>query len=172
MAKLQGPNWLDLLPGVLLGIRTAPKEDLQCSSAELVYGFPLSVPGDFIPTKTSSTKQDPSTILPALRDKVRNLVPISMTRHILAKPFVPESLTTAKYVFVRAGATRRPLVPPYEGPFKVLQRNQKTFLLDIGGEEQTVSLDRLKPAFLDHSTSIPTPKPKKRGRPPITREKT
>ena len=75
-------------------------------------------------------------------------------------------------VFVRAGATRRPLVPPYEGPFKVLQRNRKTFLLDIGGEEQTVSLDRLKPAFLDHSTNIPTPKPKKRGRPPITREKT
>lgn len=33
-ARLSGPNWLDELPWVLLGIRTAPKEDLGCSSAE------------------------------------------------------------------------------------------------------------------------------------------
>ncbi|KAI0241039.1 hypothetical protein LSAT2_002963, partial [Lamellibrachia satsuma] len=45
----EGLNWLDELPWVLLGIRTAPKEDLGCSSAELVYGAPLTVPGDFIP---------------------------------------------------------------------------------------------------------------------------
>ena len=37
-ARLTGPNWIDELPWVLLGIRTAPKEDLGCSSAKLVYG--------------------------------------------------------------------------------------------------------------------------------------
>ena len=47
-ACLTGPNWIEELPWVLLGIRTAPKEDLGCSSAELVYGATLSVPGDFI----------------------------------------------------------------------------------------------------------------------------
>ena len=46
-ARLTGPNWNDELPWVLLGIRTAPKEDLQSSSAELVYGEPLTVPGSF-----------------------------------------------------------------------------------------------------------------------------
>ncbi|KAK8391150.1 hypothetical protein O3P69_017067 [Scylla paramamosain] len=34
---LDGQNWMDELPWVLLGIRTAPKKDLACSSAELVY---------------------------------------------------------------------------------------------------------------------------------------
>ena len=42
-ARLQGPNWADELPWVLLGLRTAPKEDLGFSTAELVYGTPLTV---------------------------------------------------------------------------------------------------------------------------------
>ena len=37
-AGLTGPNWTAELPWVLLGICTAPKDDLGCSSAELVYG--------------------------------------------------------------------------------------------------------------------------------------
>ena len=38
-ARLTGPNWTNELPWVLLeDIRTTPKEDLGCSSAELVYG--------------------------------------------------------------------------------------------------------------------------------------
>ena len=47
-ARLTGPNWTQELPWVLLGVRTAPKEDLGCSSAEMVYSAPLTVPGDFI----------------------------------------------------------------------------------------------------------------------------
>lgn len=38
MARLYGPNWIDELPWVLLGIRTVPKGHLGCSSAEMVYG--------------------------------------------------------------------------------------------------------------------------------------
>ena len=53
-AKLMDPNWVDELPWVLLGVCTMPKEDLASSSAELVYGTPLTVPGDFIPTPTCS----------------------------------------------------------------------------------------------------------------------
>ena len=50
--RLTDGNWLDKLPWVMLGLRTAPKEDLQSSSAELVFGQPLRVPGDFIPKST------------------------------------------------------------------------------------------------------------------------
>ncbi len=46
-ARLTDSNWMDELQWVLLGIRTAPKEDLKFSSAELVYGALLSVPDDF-----------------------------------------------------------------------------------------------------------------------------
>ena len=49
-ARLVGPTWTDELPLVLLGIRTAPKEDLTASCAELVYGETLVVPGNVMPT--------------------------------------------------------------------------------------------------------------------------
>jgi len=41
-------RWTAVLPLVLLGIRTAYKEDLQSSAAELVYGEPLQVPGELL----------------------------------------------------------------------------------------------------------------------------
>ena len=39
---LSGPNWIEEFPWVLLGIRTAPKEDLGSSTAELVYSYFLN----------------------------------------------------------------------------------------------------------------------------------
>ncbi|GFR29047.1 pol polyprotein [Trichonephila clavata] len=39
-------HWSDALPAILLGFRTAYKEDLQ-SSAELVYGTTIRLPGEF-----------------------------------------------------------------------------------------------------------------------------
>ena len=40
-------KWTEALPLVLLGIRTALKTDLQCNTAELVYGTTLRLPGEF-----------------------------------------------------------------------------------------------------------------------------
>ena len=56
-ARLAGSNWVDDLPVVLLGIRATLKEDLSCTSAELVYGTTFRLPGDFF---TAPTIEDPS----------------------------------------------------------------------------------------------------------------
>ena len=48
-AHLTGLNWVEELPWVLLGLRNAPTEEFGYSSAELVYGESLTVPGEFIP---------------------------------------------------------------------------------------------------------------------------
>ncbi|CAB0028612.1 unnamed protein product [Trichogramma brassicae] len=49
--------WTLALPGVLLGLRTTFKEDLQASPAEMVFGTSLRIPGEFVarqePDKTS-----------------------------------------------------------------------------------------------------------------------
>ena len=37
--------WTESLPLILLGIRTTLKEDLHCTTAELVYGTTLRLPG-------------------------------------------------------------------------------------------------------------------------------
>ena len=96
-ARLNTPNWLDELPWVLLGIRTAPKEDLHCSSAELVYGTPLTVPGDFVATPRG--QHDSATVLPHLRKLVSKFVPTPTSRHGGSKVSVPHALQSSKYVF-------------------------------------------------------------------------
>jgi len=40
-------EWVDVLPTVLLGLRTSIKDDINASAAELLYGTTLRLPGEF-----------------------------------------------------------------------------------------------------------------------------
>ena len=162
-ARLKGPNWTDELPWVMLGIRTAPKEDLETSSAELVYGQPLVVPGDFVPATTHDA--DHSSCLRRLRDKVGWLAPVPTSRHGDPPTSVPKALADSEYVFLRRDTRRAALQDPYEGPFKVLSRGGKTFDIDLSGRPETVSVDRLKPAHIDVDQPVTPALRKRRGRP-------
>lgn len=162
--RLKGPTWSDEVPWVLLGIRTAPKEDLGVSSAELVYGAPLTVPADFVGTPNLDVS--PDSCLRQLRQTVGGLAPVPTSQHGPVTPFVPHALAVAPFVFVRRDGYHRPLQTPYEGPFRVLQHGPKTFQLDMGGRTETISVDRLKPAHVDSTQPVPLARPPKRGRPP------
>ncbi|VDP97028.1 unnamed protein product [Trichobilharzia regenti] len=63
--------------------------------------------------------------------------------------FVHSCLKTSTHVFVRRDSVRRPLEPQYDVPYKVNKRMDKFFVLDKKGREHTVSIDRLKPAYLE-----------------------
>ena len=47
-ACLGSVDWPSHLPWVLLGLRSAPKEDHNVSSAELLYGVPIALPGELV----------------------------------------------------------------------------------------------------------------------------
>ena len=96
-AWLTSTNWLDELPWVLLGIYTTPKEDFQASSAELVYGAPLSMLGDLLAMPTSFS---PTCYLQCLCDMVNSFIPAPTTTHGMPPVSVPASLQAAKFVFV------------------------------------------------------------------------
>ena len=163
-AGLKDSNWVDKLLWVMLGIRTAPKEDLESSPAELFYGQPLRVPGDFVPASTvpwSATLQRA-----ALLDNARLFAPVPTSRHGLPLSHIPAGLQTAEYVFIRHDAHRGPLRPPYEGPFRVLETGDKHFVVDMGGKPERLSIDRLKPAHLDVANPIALAQHPRRGRPP------
>eukprot|EP00731_Ephydatia_muelleri_P021797 Em0014g388a len=163
-ARLTGPQWAQELPWVLLGIRTAPKEDIGCSSAELVYGAPVTVPGEFFPAHTSQPNHNSE--LQRLREQVQALVPIPTSHHGITPISIPPDLQHSQYVFICRDSHRTPLQRPYEGPFKVLQPGEKNFTIDIGGRKDTVSVDRLKPAHKDPEFQVPVAVAKHRGRPP------
>lgn len=164
-ARLRGSNWSDELPWALLGIRTAPKEDLKSSSAELVYGAPLTVPGDFI--ASSSTQRSTKEPQPRFHQKIRDLVPVPTSANCSPRSLVPpkKSFRHVNSCFYAAMLIAL-LQCPYEGPFRVLEKGDKTFKIEYGTRSETVSIDRLKPAHLDIDQPACPALPRRRGRPP------
>ena len=46
---------------------------------------------------------------------------------------VIDGLSTATHVFIRHDAVRKPLQPPYDGPYPVIKGTDKHFTIDING---------------------------------------
>ena len=162
-ASLTDSNWADRLPWVMLGLRSAPKEDLQASAAELVYGQPLRVPGEFLPEAASPWSADSHRAVS--RGVAGAFVFIPTSPHCVPQSYVPKDLLLARYVFIRHDSLRTPLQPPYDGPFRVLEAGAKNFVVDLGGKPEWVTVDRLKPAHrsVDEPVQLALPR---RGRPP------
>ena len=148
-------NWVDALPLVLLGMRAAVKSDLNCSVAEMVFGETLRLPGEFFVPSDGDVAADPAFVAD-LRQKIRLLRPIPPVWHggESRRSYVSQELSSATHVFVRVGPRKTPLQSPYQGPFKVLERREKYFKLDLGNRHDMVSLDRIKPAFMDATDAI------------------
>lgn len=144
-----GSTWLEALPVVLLGIRSAFREDLQASAAELVYGQPLRLPGEFLAANDGPARQeDPSSYVVRLRQRMESLRPMPASRHSHTKTFIYQSLSECSHVFLRDDTVRRSLQPPYTGPYPVVQRDSKTVTILQNGNSVRVTLDRVKPAFI------------------------
>ena len=148
-------SWSESLPWVLLGIRTAIKEDLQFSTAELVYGTTLRLPGEFI-SPSSFSPSDYTDCITRLRSFMVDLKAIPPCTVSTYPSFVHPTPTTTTHVFVRRDSVKRPLQCPYDGPYKVLKCTDKFYTLDINETHDTVSIDHLKPAYFESSSSTST----------------
>ena len=136
------------------------KDDLGCSPAELVYGSPIAIPGNCLPTTSA-----PSTAehLATLHRAVDRLKPTSTSHH--TAPTKPTSkLPPSQHVFIRRDGHRAPLSPAYDGPYKVIKQTDKVVTIERGSTTDTISVDRCKPAALEDGTAMQQPPP--RGRPP------
>ncbi|XP_071944773.1 uncharacterized protein [Antedon mediterranea] len=65
--------WSDALPLVLLCLRTVVKEDLGLSSAELVFGTTLRLPGQFVTPSSTNADLDPSNYIHRLQRIMQNI---------------------------------------------------------------------------------------------------
>ncbi|RVE47199.1 hypothetical protein evm_008167 [Chilo suppressalis] len=92
-------RWTESLPWVLLAIKTAFKEDLQSSSAKLVYGEPLRLLGEFFESATGVATD-------IIADKLRSTPMVWPSRHGSAKVFAYKDLATSGHVFLREDASR------------------------------------------------------------------
>ena len=65
-------TWTDSLPLILLGIHTTLKEDFHCTTAELVYGTTLRLPGEYFDDSVSDSA-DPSSYVGKLKSIMHHL---------------------------------------------------------------------------------------------------
>ncbi|XP_014782566.1 uncharacterized protein LOC106878002 [Octopus bimaculoides] len=145
-------SWTEFLLIVLLGCCTAVKTDLGFSSAELLYGTTLALPGTMSVPDTSQ-HHDPASYVARLRTYFSNLLPMG-SQDQSPPSNVPSDIDSWSHVFVRDDSIKGPLVSPYKGPFHVLSRTPKVFTIDMNGRTETVSVDWLKRAHFEVSTSF------------------
>lgn len=152
-------SWVESLPLVLLGIRSAVKDDLRASSAELLYGEALRLPGEFFNPEVSDTV-NVTEYMARLRKFVKDLRPTPASRHGGKRTFVFKDLATASHIFLRDDTLGGSLKQAYSGPHEVLQRGDKVFRIILNGKNVAVSIDRIKPAYILHdSDTTHTPSP-------------
>ncbi|XP_025158061.1 uncharacterized protein LOC112589349 [Harpegnathos saltator] len=84
MCNPQTP-WMDLLPAVILGLRTCFKQDLQASAAEMLYGTALRIPGEFFVTQNQPAC--PQVFLSKFRSLIRDIKPTEFIRKPLEPPY-------------------------------------------------------------------------------------
>ena len=100
------------------------------------------------------TGTDPALYINRLRAYFGKLPP-KHPREQTIKSSVPKNIFSWIHVVLREDAVKAPLTPPYTGPYRVLSRTDKLFTLDICGKKETVSIDRVKRAFLNTNTQEP-----------------
>ena len=160
-AQTSPDRWVEALPLILLSVRSTVKEPLDASAAELVYGTSLRLPCDFFRDSELTAPGDATTFVPHLKEAMSRLRCSPPRPPGDQQTYLPPSLGDCTHVFVRVDAVRPPLAPPYNGPYKVIDRGDKSFRIQLNGSRtDTVSIDRLKPAVMDvtpaeSSTAIP-----------------
>ena len=136
----------------MLGLRAAPKEEASVSAAEATFGHSLVLPSQLqppprVPQAAPVKMEIPSTIKPAKEAEKKREVGVQEATH----------------VYVREGAVIGPLDALYRGPYRVLVRERKKLLLEIGATRPWISVDCLKPHICAKTPEAA--QPPARGRP-------
>ena len=144
----RGTDWYLSLPIVLMGLRMSPNS-LDYSPFTAVTGTYMLCPHPII---TNDNKLD--TTSATVQHFMKEMQSINFhdfsygTCNSNSTSYIPKDLFTVPSVWLRVDRVRKPLEAPYSGPFDVLERHSKHFILRLPQGDTSVSIDRLKPAHL------------------------
>ena len=134
-------NWYNNLPQVLPSIRSAIKEELNCSSSEIVYGQTLRLSQDHPISLKISTETNQFVF--RLKEHFWKLQ-APPTRTHFNKSYVDLHLKLCKRVLIRNNHMQHSLATRYNGPYEVLNRYQKYLIVLVDGRQKIISIDRPK----------------------------
>ncbi|XP_066978984.1 uncharacterized protein [Macrobrachium rosenbergii] len=96
-------TWYLQLPWVLLSLRCTPKEVLDLSASEMVYGNSLVIPGEFFPSN------NPSPDIIRLWTIIGKFAPDCPSHKPTNNTFSPKDLHTTTHVFIRTDTVQPPV---------------------------------------------------------------
>ncbi|GFO33310.1 Pol polyprotein [Plakobranchus ocellatus] len=152
-ARATSSNWFAELPMFLLDIRSSCRVDTGCSPAEIVYGSTLRIPGEFLQPRDAGTFEPALPFLKHLQQTMLSLQPPALKFHGYHPVYVPPSLASADFAYVRRDSHKHPLYLLYDGSYRALNKNNKYFTVEVKGRSYIITLDRLKAAFVTHLTT-------------------
>ena len=98
----------------------------------MVYGQTLRLSGRFL------TQQNPgddnlsaAVLVRQLKQSFQDLRPCRVDRHGAKSVFVFKDLDKCSHVFIRNNAPKLPLQQPYSGPYHVISRGEKFFIVSV-----------------------------------------
>jgi len=125
-------DWVSVLPTILLGLRCVLKGEYEVTRAEMVYGQVLRLPGDFFTEENAAILL--STLVTLLKEIFNVISPVlAILYNTKMKPFISENPKSSSHVFTRHDAVRKALKMPYDGPFKVIERSEKFYKVNVIG---------------------------------------
>ncbi|GFT15133.1 transposon Ty3-G Gag-Pol polyprotein [Nephila pilipes] len=74
-------KWTEILPVILLGLRTAIKKDLNATSSQFAYGTTLRLPSDLLSDNSIANASVTLTYVSNLMSLMRQLNPTNTTYH-------------------------------------------------------------------------------------------
>ena len=141
-------DWYYKLPSVLLDLQTAVGLDTGVSPAEVHFGRALRTPGDFCAHQETEVGRD--LFMNEFRQYLKKIKNVPAPNKLKKtppdfKPFWFKDLDSYSHVLKLVKKVKAPLIRPYTGPHKVIERHPSKKYFKI--KQKTVSTDLLKPVY-------------------------
>ena len=136
----------------MLGLRMTPCSNTDVSPCEMVMGAPVTLPCVMLPEDEG---RPPLHLARAIRNVLPGK-PFPLSHHQTDRSWVPPKLRSCTHIFVK-DHPHHTLQPRYQGPFKVLQRGDTSYLVQRGASRDAINISNLKPA--EETVVQPDPPP-------------
>jgi len=132
--------WPFFLAQVVLAVNTHYDHDLQSTPAFRAYGFSLITPG-----------------IPNWVDPETQRFIIQKQQSTQKKEYISPDWKTATHAYIRILQKKHKLAPLYKGPFRIIDRNDRSMLLDVDGNLKRSSYLHLYPLHFTPQDETPSP---------------
>ncbi|BHF74015.1 hypothetical protein SprV_0401709900 [Sparganum proliferum] len=128
--------------------------NFDCSTAELVLGAIVRLPGEMIWPIPRGAIEDPANLLRRLRQFIRTLSPVR-PRPSVSESYLEKDMAKCSQVSLRCDRDRQPLEPTYDGLYWVISIGTKKLRIHHGTREEVLSVDLFKATVPDTPPEAP-----------------